>query len=685
MNAVISGQAGVAVLVDGPRLASIHAGGDGDVVGRRPEEVRFLLGDARDLEFVEDIEPGEVSRRLEIATSRYDALHLALILLDETLSPETRRCAAEELEELLENPEVGSFPEHVLHAHPLPRGADPAGAAEACTHRTPRARSLLQQLVSLQPVVHEIYGAWDSIPTEVFGAEQDRAHALATAVREGLFRDLVVHRADQASTESLLSIGLAKPAWSKVKNGSAILRGWISALQRDVEQGIGKGRARPRRYRYLSLEELQRALRHPRGGGGTLRPIVRHLLAGCDRCREDLEALLDRPLDYDYDEAFASAEHALAEVFAEGIPPEAPPETLLQELLALPEGDQVRQAGSEGRFAHPSFVKQLIETSHGVRYEDPARSLHYAHLACLAAEFCTVKVVGSPSKLADLRAQGWRQYGNALRVQGRLSEAEAAFARAKRFLEEGTKDPLLRAQVCEKVASLRMSQRRFAEAIEMAAEAGQFYSEIEDKHAFASTLIQKAIASLYSGESEEAVHTLNRAIPLIDADRDPQLLLAACHNLVRCYIDLDRPEEALAIYFDVRDLYTRSSNPDIRLRVAWQEGLLLRDLGYLRAAEGILSQTRDGLVERQLMYEAALISLDLASVYVKLQKRGKVEQVIAETVPIFRALGVDREAIASLLQLQQVPSESEQTIELIQVLNAQLVSTTKNLQKKPKW
>lgn len=427
---------------------------------------------------------------------------------------------------------------------------------------------------------------------------------------------------------------------------------------------------------HLDVKEFARFLRHATEPGRADRNarLVRHLLGDCVPCRESLQmAAAKQPEAYDYGDSFAGAEQALAELFAEEPLDEVPADELLAELSALPAAEQAARALEESRFASPSFVRHLVDESHSVRYRDPDRMVHLANLARLAAEACSTRAAGSERKRSDLRAHAWRQYGNALRVRGRLHEADEAIAAARRHLEAGTRDPLLQAQFCTLAAvSLRIDQRRFPEAIALCEEAGEIYKDIEDDHAFASTLVQKAIALLYSGETEEAVRTLNQAIPRIDDARDPHLLLAACHNLVRCYADLGRPEHALSIFSEMRELYRRFDDPLIRLRSAWQEALLLRDLGHLRAAETALLELRQGFVDRELLYEAALVSLDLASVYVKLRAEAELRQTVSETVPIFRALGVGRELLASLLQLQQLSHQTRQALDLLRSLNSRI-------------
>jgi tetratricopeptide (TPR) repeat protein len=418
--------------------------------------------------------------------------------------------------------------------------------------------------------------------------------------------------------------------------------------------------------------------------------VVRHLLGDCSDCRDKLRemgwgrARLERLLylsssrpeaapscGYNYDAAFVKADRALTAMFTPTQPLDVAVERLAEELMSLPGEDQLRRAAEDSRFAKPQLVQFMIDKSHLLRYQDPERMLHLNKLALLAAEACTADVAGGKLRLADLRARAWGHYANSLRICAHLREAEEAFTRATRECEAGTGDPPLRASLLEQLSSLRIHQRRFEEAVDAAEAAGQIYRELGDSHLLATCLIRKANANVLAGEPEPAVDLINRAIPLIDCETDPQLLLAACHNLVRCYIDLAQPEHALSIYAETRDLYREFDDPLILLRAHWQEGQLLRDMGHPQQAESRLLEAQKGFLDRGLVYEAAILSLDLAALYLTTGSNEDVRQTAAAAVPIFRALGVDRDALASLRQLQQVVDQ-DQAIELIRFLNARI-------------
>ncbi|MFL6231495.1 MAG: tetratricopeptide repeat protein [Thermoanaerobaculia bacterium] len=375
---------------------------------------------------------------------------------------------------------------------------------------------------------------------------------------------------------------------------------------------------------------------------------------------------------YSYDRVFAHAEKVIDDFLSVAPAPVLAPEDLLREIDRHPNEVQLSLVEGSERFAVPQLVQPLIERSHAARYADPEMMLHWAGLARSISARSSTESMGSSARLADLRALAWSQYGTALRVVGRLREAEAAMVTASGYLAGGTGDPALKARLSEQAAGLHTFQRRFDAAISSLAAAAEIYRHLGETHAFARTLVQEATAFLYSGDAEGAVDLLNQAIPLIDHEGDPHLLLAACHNLVRCYIDLDQPERALSIYSETRDLYKEFGDSLILLRANWQEGQLLRDLGHLRAAETALLRARQGFLERDLMYEVAVVCLDLAALYIKLKEVDDLKETVTATVPIFRALRVDREALASLLQLQQVGDQEQQAMELIRFLNARI-------------
>ena len=229
MEALISGRAGLALVIDGDRFASIHAEEPERMVPRQPAEFHFLVGEARDFRTVENTTRDEVVRELRLAEDREDALQLVLIAQDLDLPADVRREAIEELEELIQESDVGSYLENVLYAHPLPEGMDLAGAMRmARTAEAWEVVSLLELFWTYQGAIREVRQAWESIPFAEFAGEEE--HWQSTAVREGLFRDLARRLADGRSvTTSFVGID-SRPAIRTLPNHPGVLHRWLDAL-----------------------------------------------------------------------------------------------------------------------------------------------------------------------------------------------------------------------------------------------------------------------------------------------------------------------------------------------------------------------------------------------------------------------------------------------------------------------
>lgn len=234
MDAVISGHAGVALILDGGRLASIHVENSEEVIPRQEAEIHLLFNGAKDLQFLADVDLEQVRAQLELAGARIDALHLALIVLDRELSEETRRQAALELNELLGLLEITDFLERVLYARPLPSSADWTGALELSFLQAPKVQNLLIALVALQKTILEVHRAWEAIPARVFEREGERSQVRALFAREGLFKELVLNREEKASIDSFLLSSSLRPALRSIPSYHKILEEWLTHFKREA-------------------------------------------------------------------------------------------------------------------------------------------------------------------------------------------------------------------------------------------------------------------------------------------------------------------------------------------------------------------------------------------------------------------------------------------------------------------
>jgi hypothetical protein len=240
MDAVISGRSGTALLIDGDVWLSFSVDDPDSPVYRSPADLRLLFGDAIDLLSLENTDRESVLKVLKLERSISSSLDLALMLLDRDLSENVREKAAAALENLIADERVHRRLEGTLYAHPLPQIADLHGALKYCHKRQAGlARVLLQGLKERQSLIKDVRLAWESIPSNLFESEDQRAEFHHVAVTEGLFRDLAT-----ADVNAFLTACESNSRVSSLPDSQRILRRWVSRLHRS-----GTAQPKPRKAR----------------------------------------------------------------------------------------------------------------------------------------------------------------------------------------------------------------------------------------------------------------------------------------------------------------------------------------------------------------------------------------------------------------------------------------------------
>ena len=219
MNAVISGSAGVAILLEDKRVDAIHVDDPDKIFCVSPERVRMLLGGSKNHQYVENVSLEEVKQGLEKACDCEDALHLCLIMLDSGLSMESRREAAEALEGIINVPHVASYLQNVMFAAPMPTSADMAGAIQACkAGSATRVESFFRLLDRMARHIHKICLDWDVITSDLFSNSDDKEHVSDVMLRQGRFPALARVAAGESDVGTFLLESLSMPVIRTIRN-----------------------------------------------------------------------------------------------------------------------------------------------------------------------------------------------------------------------------------------------------------------------------------------------------------------------------------------------------------------------------------------------------------------------------------------------------------------------------------
>ena len=320
-------------------------------------------------------------------------------------------------------------------------------------------------------------------------------------------------------------------------------------------------------------------------------------------------------------------------------------------------------------FRTPALAARVCAASLRAAPHNAREALELAELALSIAE----QAPGEEDLRSRAQAYCWAHVGNARRVANDLDGAEEAFARSWSLRQVGAEadsDLFPEWQLLSLEASLRRDQRRLPEALELL-DHGQAVCE-SGTVALSRILLKKETVLDLLGDIEAALAVLVEAAPLIEATGDSDLLLRLRFNMAVDLCHLQRYSEAAVLLPWIRELALEQANELDLLRVSWLAARVESGQGRTEEAIARLEQVRRDLAARELPYDAALASLDLAVLWLQTGHAAEVKALAVAMGWIFKTKGIQGEALAALRLFCEAARQEGATVELTRAVIARI-------------
>ncbi|HKH47234.1 MAG TPA: hypothetical protein VKM72_21475 [Thermoanaerobaculia bacterium] len=389
---------------------------------------------------------------------------------------------------------------------------------------------------------------------------------------------------------------------------------------------------------------------------------LEHLLSLCPYCRAEVQAYEAevRAGPSIWSRVLLAFSVLLDRLLARGPREIRRAEQDFQEILSLPVGERaVRIERSRTRFRSPALVRLLLESS---RRHIPGRPDESYHLADLARQVAN-RNPRMPGYF-DLYTLATALMANACRASGDLQGASQVFEGVRRIMSEhGVMDLEVVARVDDLMGSLRKDQRRFAEAERLLKRAALLFGLRRAPDDAARSLTKLADVYWLRGDLDQGIDTVRSALELLGPESDLLLHVGGHYNLTVYLMKAGRCEEAAELFATDQALYEQVQEIWLELRLTWLRGDIAVASEDFAVAEQAYLEVRRLCIGQGIGYDAAIVSLDLAILYLKEGRMADVQRVAEEMLPIFQAQDVHREALAALRLFQEAARHQELTIE----------------------
>lgn len=344
-----------------------------------------------------------------------------------------------------------------------------------------------------------------------------------------------------------------------------------------------------------------------------------------------------------------------------------PPETWVDEVEA-----------AHSRYRSPSFAELLLEESRRTVRRRPDLAFRLAALVPVVLHW--IPETGDTPWAAGLRVRAVAWQANALRVAGDLAAAQGRFELLDVDALLGT-GGWAGAETASLLASLRIDQRRLPEALELLRHACDLFLRVGDAEAAARTRVKQGNLQAEASRPREALDRYRAAAELCQGESalDPigSSILA---GRIGALCDLGRFREARDLLQPCQPL-SGLEDPHLRAVLRYNRGRIAA--GEERHGDAVpdLASARDGFLDTGRIYDAALVSLDLAHAYLRAGRTATARELARNLVPQFEARGVGREALAALAVLADAVATEELGRDLLARLRRQILAAPRMVQR----
>ncbi len=379
------------------------------------------------------------------------------------------------------------------------------------------------------------------------------------------------------------------------------------------------------------------------------RRVEAHVASGCDGCVRLLRELAAgaevRPRPVDEGRWGPAWHEVVAGSAGKG-------QERVDELRGHPPGRRVMLVRGAQRYQSLETIGALCRESRGLLGDDPDEAVGLARLAVTVARLLDAE--SYPSGLvADYLARAWTRLAHAQRRASGLKACEASLRTAERVLEEGTGDPLERAELCHVRGMLRSDQGLGEEALEWLEESAAHFDEAGDCQMLGIVMMDQGVVLAEMGRYEEASRKVLGSVWLVESGREARLFLVVFHNIALYLTELGYVDSALSLLRMAKPLYEAVGQKSVDLRRLWLEAKLLGQLGWSAEAERKLGRAREGFAEMGWLLETAQILLEEALIAEPQRRLELLADLCGDLLPALRQLGLEREATAALQLLER--------------------------------